>query len=179
MAIVLQEKCIWVIHDVLFHRLTHKVSKRSSVAWETLACERTVSCMHTLAFALSPHSWWSSLRLRPVLGTRFPCQVPNHPMISYGKVCIVTKLIIMFVVCSPIWDTMPWYGLQQASGNRYKITIDQTVMWNYRSVKLMKVSILPKNKFVGSANIIKKSDIIPGLICDVFYRNQTYLVGYW
>ena len=32
---VLQEQRIWAIHDVLFHRLMRKVSKRSSAVWAT------------------------------------------------------------------------------------------------------------------------------------------------
>ena len=47
-SIVLQEQLIWPIRDVLFHKLTRKVSKRSNAVWETyLACERTVSLART------------------------------------------------------------------------------------------------------------------------------------
>ena len=46
-GIVLQEQWIWAIHDVLFLKLTRKVSKRSGAVWETYpAREKTVPRTH-------------------------------------------------------------------------------------------------------------------------------------
>ena len=55
-VIVLKEQWIWPICNILFHKLTRKVSKRSSAVWETNpACERTVSFARTLAFIEHGH----------------------------------------------------------------------------------------------------------------------------
>ena len=119
-GIVLQEQWIWTIHDVLFHRLMCKVSKRSSAVWETYpAFERIVSRTLTLiAYRVRPTadaSSMSTLRLRLVLGTSFARQAPN-PMMSYGRPGRGAKLVTMLMVHAHIWSTMPWYGVQLQAG---------------------------------------------------------------
>ena len=91
---VLQEQWIWPIHDVLFHKLTREVSKRSSAVWETyLACERTVSRIHTLVYQkfnvpIVHHthnsSLASNLRLRLVLW-ELVSRGNAYPMMPHGR----------------------------------------------------------------------------------------------
>ena len=83
---VLQEQWIWPVRDILFHKLTSNVSKRSSAVWET--CERTVSRARTLAFIehahCSPPQIGSSLRLRLVYQELVSCG-SAYPMMSHGR----------------------------------------------------------------------------------------------
>ena len=101
-GIVLQEQWIWSIHDVLFHRLTRKVSKGSSAVWETYpACERTICHARTKAFTVfAPQDGLpsSSLRLLLALGNSFVRQACLYP--AQHDSALVTVLI---EVCSSMY----------------------------------------------------------------------------
>ena len=91
----------------MFHRLTHKVSKRSSAVWETYpVCERTVSHTRTLAFsALSPQADGSSASSSP--GTSFAWKRLSHDAPRQASRGSKTRN----ARCAHIWSTMLWYGL--------------------------------------------------------------------
>ena len=99
-AIVLKEQWIWPICDVLLHKLTLKVSKRSSALHTCTypACKRTVSRTHLTVYRTCPlfatqnGSPASSSRLRLVLwelvsrGNAYPV-MPHGRSGSRSKTC--------------------------------------------------------------------------------------------